>query len=162
EVIISRSWRLPHRGKVESNSARSPAMSHQSSSQIGKSLRAFTLPEVLVVIGIIALLIAVLIPALNGGKRSAEMAKSQNNRRQISSWMTVYSGDNRDYIVPSRFDYSASAANGYPVKVRSDSAPPVGTQYHGTWTDVLWTYHNLGSQRELSAAFVDKYEFDSP
>ena len=137
-------------------------MSHQSASKTGVPIRAFTLPEVLVVIAIIALLIAVLIPAISAGKRTTEMAKSQNNMRQISSWMTLYSGDNRDYIVPSRFDYTASAASGYPVKVRSNPAPNVGQQYHGTWTDILWTYHNLGANRELSSAINDVYEFDSP
>lgn len=137
-------------------------MSHQSASKTRTSLRAFTLPEVLVVVAVIALLIAVLIPALASGKRTAEMAKSQNNMRQISSWMTLYSGDNRDTIVPSRFDYSASAAGGYPVKVRSNPTPNVGLQFHGTWTDILWTYHNQGANREMSGAFNDVYEFDSP
>jgi len=130
-------------------------MPHQSAS---KSIRGFTLPEVLVVIAIIALLIAVLIPAISAGKRTAEMAKSQNNLRQISSWMTLYSGDNRDYIVPSRFDYSASAANGYPVKVCSQAG------YKGTWTDILWTFNNLGASQVLNVPGLpdNTYEFNSP
>src|SRR6185436_21014741 len=91
---------------------------------------AFTLVELLVVIGIIATLIAVLVPALGHGLKTANMAKSQSRLKEIGTWMRSYSSENREYIVPSQFDYTAAAAN-YPVKVRSN--PALGPfQYQGT------------------------------
>lgn len=126
--------------------------------------RGFTLPEVLVVIGVIALLIAVLLPALAGGKKNAQMMASQNNLNQIGKWMTLYSGENRDAVVPSQFDYTATAATGYPVKVRSDNA--LGAlQYQGTWTDILWAENGLGKANIVAnadAANPAQYMYDSP
>jgi hypothetical protein len=106
------------------------------------------------VIGIIAALIAVLVPALAGGLKTANMAKSQSRLKQIATWMQAYASENREYIVPSQFDYTVSAAT-YPVKVRSHSAPATGTQYRGTWTDILWTYGKM-------KVHLAEYDYDSP
>ncbi len=123
----------------------------------------FTIPELLVVIGVIAVLIAVLLPALLGAKRTADMAKSQSNLKQIATWMRMYSSENREYIVPSQFNYSASAAPpvGYPVKVRSDAG--LGAlRYQGTWSDIIWTYASLGESAGANALMPAQYAYDSP
>ena len=112
--------------------------------------RGFTIPEVLIVVGVIALLIAVLVPALSGALRTGDMAKAMNNMKQINTWMNLYSTENRDYVLPSQFDYSDpnnpnQPFGGFPVKVRSHTG--LGAlQYKGTWTDILWTYNELGNQ----------------
>src|SRR5262249_50804745 len=107
----------------------------------------------------------VLLPALAGALRTSYMAKSQNNMKQIAQWMRLYSGDNREYIVPSQFDYSGSAATGYPVKVRSD-ATLGALRYKGTWTDILWTVYKLNTIDDAAAQQVGAaakfYQFDSP
>lgn len=131
------------------------------------SFHGFTIPEVLVVVGVIALLIAVLTPALFSAKRTADMTKSMNNLKQIATWMAQYSAEHREYIVPSQFDYSASATSGYPVKARSDAGLTAsGLRYKGTWSDILWTYADLGESSSLidpgDAANTDKYLYDSP
>ncbi|MCI0677111.1 MAG: prepilin-type N-terminal cleavage/methylation domain-containing protein, partial [Phycisphaerales bacterium] len=72
-------------------------------------IRGFTLPEVMVVMGVIAVLLAVLLPALSGSLRMGDMTKSLSRMKQIGTWMTLYSGDNRDHIVPSQFNYQDPA-----------------------------------------------------
>lgn len=60
----------------------------------------FTLVELLVVIGIIALLISILIPALSGAQRRARTLACQSNLRQVGIALIAYAQENNGHIVP--------------------------------------------------------------
>jgi prepilin-type N-terminal cleavage/methylation domain-containing protein/prepilin-type processing-associated H-X9-DG protein len=104
--------------------------------------RAFTLVELLVVIGIIAVLIAILLPALTAARQQAMTVQCTSNIRQIGQALQMYFVENNGYV---------------PKPNYSEQPNPPGPASRIYWHDQLAKY--MGIPKDWYG-FPDKFLLD--
>jgi prepilin-type N-terminal cleavage/methylation domain-containing protein len=116
------------------------------------SAAAFTLVELLVVVAIVALLVAVLLPALSGARQSALNAKSGSNLRQLGMGIQMYLNDYPRTLPQMRVDQT-----GEPVPA------PEGNNIGALFGGKLGTLPALGIDRIGAARRpLNPYVWDGP
>ncbi|MFN3166097.1 MAG: type II secretion system protein [Phycisphaeraceae bacterium] len=122
---------------------------------------AFTLIELLVVISIIALLIAILLPALSMARTDAMYLQCKTQLRQFSQANATYAADNKDLVVLPNW-HTGSAGWLYALETAPGSrryvAPQSVSDYEKrkAMRETGWLWEYLGEEGEIYHCPIDE------
>src|SRR4051794_36392375 len=127
-----------------------------------RSALAFTLVELLVVIGIIALLIGILLPALNKARESARQVKCLSNMRQLSTAIINFASDNKGFM-PAPGSGNIYKMDPY-THAFTNTGDPTEIKYSADW--IAWHRKvdpagggpwNFGADQNITSCAIAKY-----
>jgi prepilin-type N-terminal cleavage/methylation domain-containing protein/prepilin-type processing-associated H-X9-DG protein len=107
----------------------------------------FTLVELLVVIGIIAVLISILLPALTRARAMANATKCQSNLRQIALALNMYANENRQTLPYG--EYEPPGGNGAVNTRWYLLAQAIMDKRGTTWNDAYNTHSGTSRIRDV-------------
>lgn len=126
---------------------------------MGRLARGFTLIELLVVIAIIAILAAMILPALGKAKQKTQGISCLNNLKQLMLGWQMYTHDNNDRIVYALHGGGSQNGNGFmlppPVNAHVDGAIE-GWLDWGTSTDNTNILFLTSDQHALLGQYVGR------
>ena len=115
---------------------------------VARNRRGFTLIELLVVIAIIAILIALLVPAVQKVREAAARTTCQNNLKQIALAMHNFHGTNKSFPT---YNGIFPAANGITTQAANKNA------VYGSWIVHLLPYIDQGPLYDSIASDVNQF-----